>query len=335
MTLLHKALNPEPVLLRFSGDDRMEKAFKRTKKRFELEMSAVLKEAGFGGQFGVIIAARIKGTAHHKGLRIGAPHEHLRSVEIRWQEGSNDERFALRLGAPHGMNSMEFHTRLDEALKAINDRVDKAVSKLQPKTPPVAAKIGADVVVMHQSVRAEASETGGVEHLMRVIHELAPDFGLVSRDQCLEVLAESGAGSAFAGLVDEGHLSPLEGSEEMFSIAEHWRVKFAPASAPAEVLLSPAQATQAPPEESAPLPDFLAQLNDLTLRVRRADEYRKKLIRICAEIAHAKRRIEEETARLKELEPQQLEAEEFLTSPDLKQAEDALAAAGLAIKSSH
>ncbi len=319
MPALHPALNENPIEFKYTGSEKLLRGLKSTKKDFEAGTEALLRRAGFGGIFAVTVSNTVKGGAHNKGLRLGAPVEPRRSVEIRWQQGSNDERFGMLLGAPHGMDVFEFHTRLDRAYKELDDDSNvKKVSGAKPHQTPAPPAPQTDEL---KEARAR------IERCMQKFCEAAPDLGLIDREQCYEILRQLGedADPAFSAFVNAKYIVALEGSEQMFRVGFEWQEKFrdkksdTPLSTPSVL------------EPKEPIPtksqvDLLAELKGLTEKMRQAETFRSNLASVVTEIDEIENLIASKTARLEELQARRAQAEEFLTSPEFKEAEEMLAA---------
>lgn len=339
MTQLHKTLSTsEPLTLMTRGDDRMERKFKRSRKGFEADMIALLKRAGFGGSFGAVIASsRVKGSAHNKGLRLGAPYMNTRMIEVLWQQFGNDESFAIKVNVPHGVDTMEFHAKLDAVLQEMGDEAEIAKQKAQPAPKP-APQIDAKIINHPAKDRKVVAEEG-ITPAMRLLREFAPNYGQVSRDDCLEVLQALGEPlPIFELLVSGRHLVAMPGSDELFKIGENWLSDKAASSPVQKSPAAPAPQQNdamnevakfvgglAPkPAPVAQTPDLLGQLKELQALVQRATEEQARLRSTSKEIEEINTLIAEKTARLRALEAERFEAEEFLTSPEYRKAEEAL-----------
>lgn len=114
-----------PVLFNFNGNDRIVRDLGRD---FEKQMRKLLRLAQLAGTFNVTATTPVKGRPHTKGLMVGTPNGKHRSVEITWQEGSNDSRYSLFIATPHGMDPFEFHKRLKGAYENFDPNEEEHVA---------------------------------------------------------------------------------------------------------------------------------------------------------------------------------------------------------------
>jgi hypothetical protein len=326
----------EAVVLNYSDNspnDGFRKLFGRTRRQFEGIFRELLEYAGLtAGNFGIILSTLAKGRGQYtQGLIIGTPLEGRRTVELFWQGEGNDSRIQMFVSAPHGLTASEFHRKLVAAYDKYQD-VKKTSKKEKRDEKPTAR-----VIKLPATIR-EVVMPQHIELVMAKLCQVSPEFGFVDVDTCLEALEEFGdAQNTLDMLVLERYLELMPGSDRMYVIPEKLRTKFAELS---ETVAPPVEMVQvagieapAQPAPASSLMTTLAQLKDCTELVRQAEE-RKKLLQnveqeeaaIKAFIAETEALIAGKVAELGTLALRRQEFEEFLTNPELKKAEETIAA---------
>lgn len=113
------------VGFKYTGNDKAER--KITKKNFEPLLGAILKGAGFGGTFTIVVGTYVKGTPHTRGLRIKSPTR--LGLEITWHEGDNSNCLGMVVRVPPPMDPITFHSKL-KAAEAAFDAEEQAQREL-------------------------------------------------------------------------------------------------------------------------------------------------------------------------------------------------------------
>lgn len=312
-----------PLSLNISGKEKMVREF-GADKDFKHELEQLLAYCGFGGPFTVIVDTRIKGRPHTQGFQLGSPNLNRRSVEVRWQSGGNDTRFSLQVTVPHGMEPIEFHTRLDQALKEreAGDEHDGEVNGIALDALPE-HPAQQDVMVQESIELTEVD----IELFLREILPTATAAGVVTRQICVDVLTQLGRQDYDAdlqALIAAKHLD-VGRTKAFLCIPADWLAKLRTSSEPAErpvevAIPQPAQQVETPPSPG----NLLAEVEKLSKIVEKAQEHRTNLPNLQREVSEIEETIAQSNARLEVIRPQLAEAEAFLANPEVKQAEQML-----------
>ncbi len=313
MNALTPALRTDhPLSINLTGKEKMLRDF-GSDKDFKLKLEELLARSGFGGQFTVTVDTKIKGRSHTQGFLLGTPNLHRRSVEVRWQAGGNDTRFSLLVNVPHGMEPIEFHTRLDQSMRQLENGVRaKEVAEVLPARTP-----------QEDAPKLTAED---IELLLREVVPTATAAGMVSRQACIDVLSQLGRqdfDAELRDLVAAGHLEPGK-SKGFLRIADSWLQKLRTGSDEIEPDTA-TRASQQLSEAAAPTPNnLLTEVEKLTKLVEEAGQYRTHLPDLRREADQLTTTIAELSARLEAITPRIAEAEAFLGDPDVQHAEQML-----------
>ncbi len=336
-----------PITFKFSGNTSIRSELSaRQERELTDAVQDILELMGFGGEFTLTIATKIKGTTHTQGLRLGSPIESRRGVEIFWHRGSNDNRISLVLSVPNGADVFEFHRNFDAVLREKNDP--------QPKVAPV--KTTTNGVLAKPAIPAKPVITSSVTltnerifHVMQELHNAAPVLGFINRDECIDLIGalEEEARIVFDLLMSEGHLLPLEGSETMVQLSNTWKRTFQPTPGPsttedigeqvkkvkvAEVVTptpNQKEPTTAPFQHSgifAPRLDYATEIAALVAKDEQAKALENTLVSIEGEIGEIEITIAPQIKRLEVLRAQKKQITEALESTELVQARGILSA---------
>jgi hypothetical protein len=236
-----------------------------------------------------------KGTTHTKGLRF-KPVLSRRMIEVSAHFGDNSERYILLMSVPHGMDTVDFHSRLEKAkLQTESARSEDAHSgngtSKSAKTPALWPQI------------------------MQEIWNLSPETNIVSRADCLRVLRELGTDDPedfFSSIADGKRLIPLSGSQEMFRLSPQWitqgaqlvRSKSGLVGAVSPV--SPASNGQVH-KNTISTSEVVTRLKELTDKLEASDRSKARLVVIDNAIGEARSRIQSEETSISSLEGERTE----------------------------
>jgi hypothetical protein len=226
-----------PVVFNYNGNDRIVRDLGR---EFEKQLRKLLRLAQLAGTFNITATMSVKGTTHSKGLIIGTPNGKHRSVEITWQEGSNDSRYSLFIATPHGMDPFAFHKKLKEAYEIF----DPEEEDLPPQKPVGGGLRVTDHMGGKESVTSMdfafprlvhtqeqfdmLQDPVLVETFMREVYRwrtLRNNISCVSRDACLLILKQqcdiADPDKILARFVETKHF--MEASADGFlAMSEDW-----------------------------------------------------------------------------------------------------------------
>ncbi len=276
-----------PITFRYNGQETIIKTLGR---KFETSLTQLLREANVAGSFVVTCATKVKGRPHMQGLTIGSPNGKHRSVEVCWQEGGNDGRYSMLLSCPHGMDPMEFHSRLKAAEAALDAaETDSDTSRDLPPIHVEEDHTGRGVVTSinfgkpektpesgqpanvvgpkddfaqaaekaQKSIIRFADNESAVELFVEECLKYSDVDGRVLRAVCWKVLKESfqytRTGSICEALVTRGHLVVLDGDKDRYQIPEAWLKRFRPSAASERIPAASTTKSETAPGISKPV----------------------------------------------------------------------------------
>lgn len=307
-------LNGKPNLLRDFGS---EKDFLRT-------LELLLVQCGCRGEFTATVTTKIKGRPHTQGFQLGSPNLHRRLVEVRWQSGGNDTRFSTQVSVPHGMDTMEFHRRLDVALQ--NSEAE-AVDVPDEAPPDVLSSPAAEEVWSSSTLTEDE-----IELFLREIVPSATPEGVVSPEPCIDVLRQLGRQTYEAdlqGLIEAGYLE-LGGEGTLLRVASHHLERLRASSDTQTVQTELFMDTPSPQPTTSEVPSLvscdriIAEVTTLSGIVNKARECSAQLPALQQEVTELEGVIAQANARLAVIRPRLDTATAMLQDPAVVKAEETL-----------
>ncbi len=349
---MHVQSNPadkdkEPIRFVFDGTDRLVRDIgSRERTKLTKELTELLEKANYTGNFTLYMQTYIPGSPHTQGLQLGMPVENGRNVELRWQEGGNDTRFKLFMSVPHGVDVFDFHKQLDQAITGQGEKPMNKSQAVVRKSDPNLVRFPQQLSPTKKEVKT--LDQPKIEFLMRELHNTSPTVSLFTRADSTEtllLLGEEEPDETLAKLLQGGHLVPLEGSDEMLGLSEHWQTTLKggattssvkktevektttakrekAVSEPVAVVSSPQPSTPSFAHAGifAPKLDLLSELKSLRATRDQHAALKKTFDSISGEIRQIETPIAAQLARLKTLYEQRSKIQESLDSEEMAQA---------------